>query len=98
MVKTTYPAQWKYINKWSILAFSLFAFIPLHWSVYNAHFSWKRGHLPRLKYMDLRYNKFIGQRGMRDKLLQTPALEAYPDTNNRMFTKQIKPFLRAHAP
>jgi len=48
MVKTTYPVQWKYANKWSLLAYGLFFFVPLHWTMYFGHLSWKRGHLPRL--------------------------------------------------
>ena len=85
MVRTTYPAQWKYINKWSILAYTLFFTIPLHQTVFEGHYSWKRGHLPRLSYNDLKYNKFLADRGMRAQFLQTPALEFYPDQNNRLF-------------
>ena len=59
MVKTTYPAQWKYINKWSMLAYALFFFVPLHQTWYLSHYSWKRGKLPRLCYNDAKYNSLM---------------------------------------
>ena len=96
MVKTTYPYMWKYVNKWSVLWYGLFFFCPLHYSIYLGHLSWKRGHVPRLQYNDQKYTKFMNNRGLRDKLLQTPALEAYPDQDNRMHFKAIRQFLIKH--
>lgn len=69
MVKTTYPAMWKYVNKWSLLAYGLFFWIPLHWTGYMGHLHWKRGKVPRLAYNDQKYVKFVNNRGARDKLL-----------------------------
>ena len=96
MVKTTYPYMWKYVNKWSILMYGLFFFGPLHMSIYLGHLSWKRGKVTRMTYNDQKYLKFLNNRGMRDKLLQTPALEAYPDQDQRLHFKYIKPYLRLH--
>jgi len=96
MVKTTYPVMWKYVNKWSIVAYGLFFLVPFHYSFYMGWYSWKRGKLPRLANNDSKYQKLMGNRGLRDKLLQTPALEAYPDMDNRMHMKTIKPFLKRH--
>lgn len=96
MVKTTYPVQFKYISKWSILMYGLFFFVPLHWTAYMGHLSWKRGKVPRLAYNDQKYTKFMNGRGLRDKQLQTPALEFYPDMDNRLHMKYIKPYLKKH--
>ncbi len=96
MVQTTYPVQFKYISKWSILAYGMFFFLTLNGGVYLGHMSWKRGKVPRLTYNDQKYTKFLNNRGGRDKMLQTPALEAYPDQDNRMHIKFIKPFLKKH--
>ncbi len=96
MVKTTYPSQWRYINKWSVIAYGLMFFIPLHMTLFQGHLSWKRGKVPRLQYNDAKYLKFINARGGRDSLLQKPALEFYPDQDNRMHFKNIKKFLRKH--
>ncbi len=97
MVKTTYPAQWKYINKWSIIAYGLVFVTTLHYTVYFGHLHWKRGKVPRLAYNDFRYMKYAwGERALRDKLLQTPALEIYPDQLNRLYMKNIKHFLSRH--
>jgi hypothetical protein len=98
MVKTTYPFMWKYINKWSLLAYGLFFLVPFHGSFYLGFFSWKRGKLPRLAHNDGMYQKMVNSRGLRDKFLFTPALEFYPDTNNRMHIKNIKHFLKKHRP
>ena len=69
MVKTTYPFMFKYINKWSVIMYGLFFFIPLHWSTFMGHLSWKRGKVPRLQYNDQKYTKSLNNRGLRDKLL-----------------------------
>jgi len=74
----------------------MFFFLTLNGSVYLGHMSWKRGKVPRLAYNDQKYTKFLNGRGARDKMLQTPALEAYPDQDNRLFMKYMKPFLRKH--
>ena len=29
MVKTSYPAMWRYVNKWSIIVYGLFFFVPI---------------------------------------------------------------------
>ena len=79
MVKTTYPAQWKYINKWSMLAYGVFFFVPLHHTFFTGHMSWKRGKVPRLAYNDLQYTKKMNNSGLRAKYLQGPALDFYPD-------------------
>ena len=55
MVKTEYPVQMRYINKFSLIAYGLFFFGCLHMSWYQGHFSWKRGKLPRLTHNDMRY-------------------------------------------
>jgi hypothetical protein len=96
MVKTTYPYMWKYCNKWTLLAYGLFWFVPMHWGIYVGHFTWKRGKVPRLAYNDQKYTKFMNGRGARDKFLLGPALEVYPDMLNRLQMKYMKPFLRKH--
>ena len=96
MVKTTYPAMWKYVNKWSVIAYGLFFLIPIQGSVFMGHYHWKRGKLPRLAYNDQKYTKFMNAAGLRHKLLLGPALEAYPDQDNRAYFKYIKPFLKKH--
>lgn len=98
MVKTTYPAQWKYINKWSVIAYGMFFFCPLHWTIYTGHLHWKKGKLPRLSYNDLKYTKFMNARGARDKILLGPALEVYPDQTNYMHQKYMKQFFKKHRP
>ena len=79
-----------------MLAYGLVLFAAVHHPFFMGHFTWKRGKLPRLQYNDLKYNKFMGERDLRHKLLTTPALEAYPDMNNRLFMKQIKHFTKQH--
>ena len=96
MVKTTYPVQFKYVSKWSLLMYGLFFFVPLHWTAYMGHLHWKRGKVPRLTYNDQKYTKFLNNRGLREKHLQGPALDFYPDQDNRMHFKIIKPFMKKH--
>ena len=96
MVKTTYPYLWKYANKWTMLAYGIFFFSPLMMTTYLGHLSWKRGKLPRLCYNDQKYVKFVNNRGGRDTLIHTAALEFYPDMDNRLFMKEIKPFVKKH--
>lgn len=96
MVKTAYPTQFKYISKWSILMYGLFFLVPLHMTAYMGHLHWKRGKVPRMANNDQKYTKFLNMRGGRDKMLQTPALEAYPDMDNRLHMKYIKNFLKKH--
>lgn len=96
MVKTTYPVQWKYINKWSLLMYGLFFLGPIHWTAYMGHHHWKNGKLPRLAYNDQKYTKFMNSSGGRHKMLLGPALEWYPDMDNRLHMKYIKPFLKKH--
>eukprot|EP00347_Sterkiella_histriomuscorum_P022352 403330784 len=64
--------------------------------MFMGHLHWKRGKVTRLQYNDQKYVKMLNNRGLRDKLLQTPALEAYPDSDNRLHFKYIKPFLKNH--
>jgi len=98
MVKTEYPVQMRYINKFSLIAYGLFFFGCLSMSWYQAHFSWKLGKLPRLSHNDMKYQGFSRARNYRDATLQTPALEWQPDVVNRMHLKQIKRFLKKHQP
>lgn len=96
MVQTTYPVQFKYISKWSMMYYGLFFLCCVHGSHFLGHLSWKRGKVPRLSYNDQKYTKFVNNRGLRDKMLQTPALESYPDMDNRMHIKYMKPFFKKH--
>ncbi len=96
MVKTTYPVMWKYVNKWSILAWGLIFLVNMNHQILLGHLSWKRGKVPRLAYNDQKYTKFMNNRGLRDKLLLAPALEAYPDRESRAHLQSIKPFLKKH--
>ena len=96
MVKTEYPVQMRYINKFSMIAYGLFFFGGLHHAWYNGHFSWKRGKLPRLTHNDMRYQKYSAASGWRHSTLMTPALEWYPDTFNAMQLRGLKKFFRKH--
>ena len=53
MVKTSYPAMWRYVNKWSIIVYGLFFFVPINFSISLGHLSWKRGKVPRLTHNDM---------------------------------------------
>jgi hypothetical protein len=44
----------------------------------------------------MKYQKFIMQVGNRTKLMQTPAVEWYPDVNNALHMNAIKSFHRKH--
>ena len=96
MVKTQYPVQLRYINKFSLIAYGMLFFGPMHHSFYVGHFSWKRGKLPRMTHNDMKYQKYSIQTNFRNKYLHEPALEWYPDTDNRMHMKTIKTFLKKH--
>ena len=96
MVNTAYPVQLRYLNKWTVTFYGMLFFGPLHHSFYVGHYSWKRGKLPRLTHNDLKYQKYSSDAGMRHKLLTGPALEFYPDMNNRMHMRSIKKFLKKH--
>ena len=96
MVKTSYPAMWRYVNKWSIIVYGLMLFVPINYTVYNGWFNWRRGKVPRLTFMDQKIQKYIGNAGMRDKLLYTPALDWQQDQNNFMHKKYIRKFMRKH--
>ena len=54
MVKTEYPTQLRYINKFSMIAYGLVFFGSLHMAWFQGHFSWKKGKLPRLMHNDMR--------------------------------------------
>lgn len=43
-----------------------------------------------------RWQRFVGDRGNREKFLLGPALEAYPDMSNYRDTKIRKRFLKKH--
>jgi len=88
--------MFRYANKWTIILYGLFFFGPIHHSFYVGHFSWKRGKLPRLSHMDMKYQKYVAEAGFREKYLYGPALEAYPDMRNRLHMKTIKRFLKKH--
>ena len=96
MVKTSYPAMWRYVNKWSIIVYGLFFFVPIQYSFYIGHFSWKRGKVPRMTHNDQKIAKYIGGAGWRSKMLFTPALEWQQDQNNYMHKKYIRRFMRKH--
>ena len=96
MVKTEYPVQFRYINKFSMIAYGLFFFGSLHMSWYQGHFSWKRGKLPRLTHNDMKYQKFMMGSSGRNAILHTPALDWYPDVYNRLHLKALKKFIKKH--
>ena len=96
MVKTEYPVQMRYINKFSVIMYGMFFFGALHMSWYQAHFSWKRGKLPRLTHNDMKYQKFLVGQPWRNSTLFVPALEWYPDVYNRVQMKGLKRFLKKH--
>lgn len=96
MVQTQYPVMFRYANKWTIILYGLVFFGPLHHSFYVGHFAWKRGKLPRLAHADQKYQKYSAETGFRNKYLFTPALEFYPDMNNRLHMKTIKRFCKKH--
>ena len=97
MVKTSYPAMWRYVNKWSIIVYGLFFFVPINYTVYLGHLSWKRGKVPRLTHNDMNIQKTIAGNGLREKLLYVPALEWQQDQNNFMHKRYIRKFMRKHA-
>ena len=97
MVKTSYPAMWRYFNKFSIIFYGLFFFVPLNYNWYIGHFSWKRGKVPRMTHNDQKIQKYIDNSGMRNKLLYSAALEWQQDQNNFMHKKYIRKFVRRHA-
>jgi hypothetical protein len=97
MVKTAHPTQLKYINKFSLLMFVLFSFIPFTGSFWQSYFSWKRGKLPRMQHMDDCYTKYAHNgRGYRFKYLLNPGLTAYPDNYSYAHMKTIKTFIKKH--
>ena len=96
MVKTEYPVQLRYINKFSMIAYGMFFFGALHQSWYQGHFSWKLGKLPRLTHNDQRYQKYMMGSAWRQSTLMGPALEWYPDVYNRLQMKGLKRFLKKH--
>ena len=96
MVNTSYPIQWRYVNKVAFIAYFLFFWGPLHQAFYIGHYSWKRGKLPRLTHNDMKYQKFSWDSGFRSKYLTTPALEWDPTQNNRLHMKTLKRFLKNH--
>ena len=96
MVKTEYPVQMRYINKFSMIAYGLFFAGCLHHSWYQGHFSWKRGKLPRLTHNDMRYQKYAAASGWRHSTILKPALESYTDVYNRLQMKALKRFIKKH--
>ena len=96
MVNTQYPTMWRYVNKWSLIAYGLFFFVPVHYSVYIGHFSWKRGHVPRLTHNDQKIQKWIAGSGWRNKMIMGPALEWQQDFNNYQHAKGLRRFMRKH--
>ena len=96
MVKTSYPAMWRYVNKWSIILYGLFFFVPIQFSMFAGHFSWKRGKVPRLTHNDMKIQKYVAGAAWREKMLFTPALEWQQDHRNLMHMKYIRKFLRKH--
>ena len=96
MVQTQYPVMWRYANKWTMMAYAFVFLGPIHHSIFVGHFSWKTGRLPRLTHGDTKFMKYSTAAGFRDKYLFTPALETYPDMNNRMHQKVIKRFMKKH--
>ena len=93
-----YPVQIRYINKFSFILYGFFFWMPLHNTVYVGHFSWKRGKLPRLCHGDMKYQKFIMQVGMRNKLIHQPALEWYPDKVSKQRDAAALSFVKKHKP
>ena len=59
MVRTEYPTQLRYMNKFTLIMYGMFFFGPMHYAFYQGHFSWKRGKLPRLTHNDQRFQKAI---------------------------------------
>ena len=96
MVRTEYPTQLRYANKFTMCMYGMFIFGPLHYSFYTGHFSWKKGKLPRLTHNDMRYQKMILASASRDQFLLKPAIDWYPDVANRMHMKYINKFLKKH--
>ena len=96
MVKTEYPVQLRYINKFSMIMYGLFFFGCLNQSWFTAHFSWKRGKLPRLTHGDMKYQKYSSGAAWRNNVIHQPALEWYPDVYNRLHMKALKRFHRKH--
>lgn len=88
--------MFRYANKWTVILYGLIFFGPIHHSFYVGHFAWKRGKLPRLTHNDMKYQKFSNDTALRDKYLLTPALESYPDVNNRLHMKTLKHFMKKH--
>ncbi len=96
MVQTTYPVMWKYVNKWSMLAYGLIFLCNMNGMVFLGHLTWKRGKVPRLAYNDQKYTKALNNRGLRDKILLEPALNNYPGTESYTQLKALKPFFKKH--
>ena len=96
MVKTSYPAMWRYINKWSVIVYGLAFFVPIQYTVHMGHFSWKRGKVPRLCHNDQRVQKWVGNAGARQKLMYTQAIEWQQDQNNFMAKKYLGKFFKKH--
>jgi hypothetical protein len=94
MVHTEYPVMFRYANKWTIIAYGLIFFGPLHHSFFVGHFAWKRGKLPRLTHNDMKYQGFVMDSGFRTKYLHEPAINWYPDVRNRLHMKTLKRFLK----
>jgi len=88
--------MFRYANKWTVILYGLIFFGPVHHSFYVGHFAWKRGKLPRLTHNDLKVQKYVDGTAFRNKYLFEPALEWYPDVNNRLHMKTIKRFLMKH--
>ena len=96
MVQTVYPDHFKYLSKWTILGYAVFFFVPIQSCFFMGHITWKRGKLPRLAYNDQKYTKFMNGRGGRENLLHVPALEYYPDMQNKLYFKYIRNFIKKH--
>lgn len=88
--------MFRYANKWTVILYGLMFFGPIHHSFYVGHYNWKRGKLPRLTHNDQKIQKFCDNAGARHKYLLGPALETYPDINNRMHMKVLKKFMKKH--
>uniref|UniRef100_A0A7S3FXR9 Uncharacterized protein n=1 Tax=Strombidium rassoulzadegani TaxID=1082188 RepID=A0A7S3FXR9_9SPIT len=97
MVKTSYPTMWRYVNKWTIIAYGFFFLIPIQFSFYHAHLNWKRGKQPRLTHNDQLLMKYVNASGYRQKMLQIPALEWQQDQFNAQHQRSIRKFIRANA-
>ena len=96
MVKTSYPAMWMYVNKWSVIMYGLFFFVPIQYTIFMGHMSWKRGKPPRLTHNDQKIMKYVSASGFRNKMLLEPALEWQQDHNNAMHMRYIRKFIRKH--